>query len=268
MKSLSVLLVLFLTLSCGGNKNNEANVPTEQATVSILPTPTTNLAIPDNTLSQEYKILLIGNSHVASNNLAEIIKQLIKIGKPNSEVNVEKSEGFGYLSDKVNDGITLEKITSETWSHVILQAQKYSQSGSVLYPTTAAESWVSAVKNVNATPILFPEHPQQNNSEEARYVHNIHSSIAQKQQSCVAPVGLGWDKVLATLPDLTLHSADGNHAGYAGSYFTALIFYQVITNELADALPFMDTIPLSDSVQDQLGKIASQTLEQHQACDY
>ncbi len=268
MKSLSLLLLLFLTISCGGNKSNEANVPNDQAAALSLPDSTTNLAIPNNTLSQEYTVLLIGNSHVASNNLPEIIKQLIETGKPKSEVNVERSEGFGYLADKVNDGITLEKITSETWSHVILQAQKYSQSGSVHYPTTAAESWVSAVKNVNATPILFPEHPQLNNPEEARYVHNIHFSIAQKQQSCVAPVGLGWDIVLATLPDLALHSADGNHAGYAGSYFTALIFYQVITNELADALPFMDTIPLSDLVQDQLGKIASQTLEQHQACDY
>jgi len=261
-------IILIVVQACGSSKEDNTFVAIEEPIEIDKPSNENNIAIPDNTLVEHYKVLLIGNSHVTSNNLGNIIEKLIAKGKPQSKVDVDRDASSGYLSDKVNDGFTLEKIKGNNWTHVILQAQKYSQSGTVQYPTYAAENWIAIVKQRNATPILFPEHPQKRNRSEALYVHNIHLSIIEKQLSCIAPIGLGWDEVIDALPGLVLHANDGNHAAFAGSFFTALIFYQVITNELADALPYMENFPISESIQNQLGKIASQILDEHQACIY
>ncbi|MCO4799280.1 MAG: hypothetical protein KC484_08705 [Colwelliaceae bacterium] len=265
----AVLLSIIFIWGCGGSSTSTAPINTNGGDVTIVqPKIEENLAIPNNTLAQHYKVLLIGNSHVTSNNLPKIIELLIQQGKTNNQVKVEHSSGAGYLDDRINDGVTLEKIESESWTHVVLQAQKYSQSGSRLYSTDAAESWVAIVKQKNATPILFPEHPQKGNSFEGQYVHDIHMSIVENQKSCIAPIGLAWNEAIDELPDLTFHAVDGNHAAYTGSFLTALVFYQVITGELADSLPYMQSIPLSESVQSDLGKIASKILDENQACDY
>lgn len=269
LRILFIYGVLFINGGCGGSSSDKSQGVEQENTVTLVqPVASENLAIPDNSLVDHYKVLLIGNSHVVSNNLSEIIKQLINTGKPHTLVTVDRAPGGAYLDDRVNDGVTLEKIQSDSWTHTILQAQKYSQSGSVEYPTHAAENWIEILKIQNTTPILFPEHPQRGNPVEAQYVHDLHLSIIEKQKSCLAPIGLAWDKAIAEMPSLTLHAPDGNHAAYAGSFLTALIFYQVITGELADSLPFMEQIPLSENIQRELKIIASQILDENQACDY
>ncbi len=264
-----VLLWLSLFLISCGSSNSSSEKPIESAeSIVISEAPDENLAIPNNTLTASYKVLLIGNSHVESNNLPDIIEQLIKLGKPSAKVSVERLPNYNFLDNRINDGVTLEKILQKDWSHVVLQGQKYSQSRSVQYSTREAEKWVYLIKKQDITPILFPEHPQRGSTWEAQYVHDIYLAIQQNQQACLAPVGLGWDEVIAQLPELTLHAPDGNHAAYAGSFFTALIFYQVITGELADAVPYSSKFKLERSTQNQLGEIASQILDTHQACEY
>ncbi|GLX80052.1 hypothetical protein tinsulaeT_33920 [Thalassotalea insulae] len=256
-----------LLINCGSSSSSDNSKKTSE-TIVIDQSPDENLAIPDNTVVSSYQVLLIGNSHVASNDLPALIERFIKLGKPNAKVSVERLSNYNYLDNRINDGVTLEEIERKNWSHVVLQGQKYSQSKSVLYSTREAEKWIYLIKQRGITPILFPEHPQRGSTWEAQYVHDIHLSIKNNQQSCVAPVGLGWNEVLSQLPDLTLHAPDGNHAAYAGSVFTALVFYQVITGELADALPYSDKIKLDNSTQARLGEIASQILDEYQACDY
>ena len=261
----SILMMSLFLLGCGGSstKSNVESVSIETVSSAVI----NNIDIPNNTLVNHYKILLIGNSH-ASMSLGELIKVMINKSKPESEIDIDRVEGLAYLSDRINDGITLEKIRSNQWSHIILQAQKYSQSGSTIYPTDAAQFWISTAKEMGATPILFPEHPQKGNKDEAQYIQNIHLSIIAKQKSCLAPIGLGWDSAINALPEIPFHSGDGNHAAYIGNFLSALIFYQVITNELADALPYIESIEISESIQSQLGEIASQILEKNQACKF
>jgi len=267
MRNLLLILVFSSIIGCGGSSSSNGAVDNGKINKSP-PNSNSNLPIPNNTLSANYKVLLVGNSHVSANNLSGIIKTLIEHGKPQHGIQVSNVGGTEFLDGRINDGKTLERIESDSWTHVILQGQKYSQSGAKLYATDATETWISVVKEQQATPILFPEHAKYGNQNEAQYVHDIHLSIIEKQSSCIAPIGLGWDKVITEMPQLVLHSPDGNHAAYTGSFFTALIFYQVITGELADALPYIGAVPLSEDIQDRLGIFASQILDEHQACDY
>ena len=138
----------------------------------------------------------------------------------------------------------------------------------MLYSTEATRSWIQRAKNRGATPILFPEHPQRGNLLEADYVHSIHVDIADEESSCIAPVGLSWNKVLAIEPDLKLYQVDGNHATELGALLSALVLYQVVSGQTADTLPYIAALPGTDAEQALLGQIASQTIAEHVPCPF
>lgn len=99
-------------------------------------------------------------------------------------------------------------------------------------------------------------------------VFNIHQGIAQRRAACVSPIGPAWDEASLALPAGVLHVSDGNHAALTGSLLTALIFYEVITGELAEQLPYINSIKVAEDVQQQLGQIASATIQQYAPCSY
>lgn len=261
-------LVTALTLSSLlAGCSNESEPPNGKVEVEIVKVeaPTNNLPVPDNRFSNDYKIIMFGNSHIIG--LSHYITMLIEVGNPNADVKVFNAGG-GFLDNSSMLQRRAKMLESEPWSHIILQGQKYSQSGIADYPTIAAQMWIGRSKVKGITPVLFPEHPQRGKSEEGRRVHDLHISIAAKQKSCVAPIGLTWDKVLMTMPNLILHNDDGNHASHMGSFLSALVFYEVITGESADLLPFIAELPFEESTQQLLGQIASEIIQANQPCTF
>lgn len=264
MNKILIFALIFLLPSCGGN--NKANEVTDiNNSLVEIPFDDTGqvLEIPDNRSNDDYKILFYGNSHVAG--IPDLVKTIILNGLPNKTVLAKTAPGGQYLADRLNDQASIDALLRDNWSHVIFQAQKYSQSGAFDYPTTAAQTWIRRTKIRNATPILFPEHPQKGNENEGEKVHLIHTQIAALESSCVAPVGLTWDAVLELIP-LPLHTSDGNHAKYLGQFLTALVFYEVITGEPADLLPYINEIDVAEDIQHFLGQIASATLKLNPGC--
>jgi len=255
-----ILFILFFLSVCSC-ESVEVNEPTPVKSHESTPNPTANLSIPDNRFSNSYQLLIFGNSHVSG--LNHLIETLIQTGNPFATISVT-NEGGGFLDN--NQQIKIDLIKSKPWSHVILQGQKYSQSGTTIYSTVAAEILIDKAKTYKITPILFPEHPQRGNTEEGKRVHDIHMGIAEIQKSCVAPIGLTWDKVILTDPLLALHSSDGNHASLLGKLLTAYVFYEVITGESADSLPFIEEIAVAESTQQFLRQFASETIQAYQPC--
>lgn len=113
---------------------------------------------------------------------------------------------------------------------------------------------------------MFPEHPQRGFVDEGKRVHQLHMEISSKQKACVAPIGLTWDEVIMTTPTLKLHNADGNHASLTGRLLSAYVFYEVITGEAADLLPYIDTIDVDESIQQLLKQMASATIQANTPC--
>ena len=99
-------------------------------------------------------------------------------------------------------------------------------------------------------------------------VHDLHVSIADIQSSCVAPVGLVWDRVISLLPNLELHQTDGNHASDTGNFLTALVFYQTISGNSADLIPFISSINIDAATQELFGQITSEVIAEHPPCEY
>lgn len=266
MKIIVVCLLSVLgVIACGGSGDHQDNAPINQVPDDITEI-NSGLAIPNNQDVDSYKILFYGNSHIA--HLSAPLELMFQQGKPDKQVLISSSSSVQYLAERLVNEADVARLTGENWTHVIFQAQKYSQSGSVEYPTTGAETWVKKAKAQSATPIMFPEHPQRGNDQEARMIHNIHLTIAKNEASCVAPVGLAWDLALSLKPDLAMHAADGNHASALGKVLTAMVFYQVITGESADLLPYIAGLSADQETQDFFGQVASQTIQENIACDF
>ena len=247
------LLLLLSACGSGSEGTAEAQVSSDVKVPESVEV-SENLTVPDNRALDAFQVLVIGNSHVQS------IQKLLTIIFQN---------GVGAFLDVIVDKESLvELVETRPWTHIILQGQKYSQSQSVLYSTEATRSWIQRAKNRGATPILFPEHPQRGNLLEADYVHSIHVDIADEESSCIAPVGLSWNKVLAIEPDLKLYQVDGNHATELGALLSALVLYQVVSGQTADTLPYIAALPGTDAEQALLGQIASQTIAEHVPCPF
>ncbi|KGJ87620.1 hypothetical protein [Colwellia psychrerythraea] len=267
MKSSIFILPLILLLSACGS-GSEGAAKTQVIPEVKKPEPVgeaENLAIPDNRALDAYQVLVIGNSHVQS--IQKLLTIIFQHGFEEKEINIDTRVG-AFLDVIVDKESLIELIETRPWTHIILQGQKYSQSQSVLYSTEAAKTWIQRTKKKGATPILFPEHPQKGSVTEAGYVHSIHVDIADEESSCIAPVGLSWNKVLAIEPELNLYQADGNHATELGALLSALVLYQVVSGQIADTLPYVADLPGTATEQALLGQIASQTVAEQVPCAF
>jgi hypothetical protein len=212
-----------------------------------------------------YQVLFIGNSHSVFNGLPNLVATLIETGSPGTRAYAGNAPRYRFLSERLDDGVTLEMLQSRPWTHVILQAQKYSSSGKYYYSTAAAQQWIRLVKAQNARPILFPEWPRWGNQEEGQRIHDLHLSISSREPACVAPIGLAWEESLARKPSLRLHAADGNHSNLDGALLTAYVLYNVTTGQSPAELPFIPAIDVTAANQQHLRNVAADIVFANQA---
>ncbi len=257
------LLFVGLLTSCGGSSESSETGGKPESNSGNM---SSGLPISNLQDAQHYKVLFFGNSHVA--NLPRFLTQLIESGLPHKSLTTKGTPNSLYLDERLYDPSSMEALQSEEWTHVIFQAQKYSQSGSVYYSTDAAKLWINRTKEINATPILFPEHPQENNIGEGIRVYELHQSISADEASCVAPIGYVWKKILTVQPELSLYEHDGNHANIHGQLLTSMVFYEVITGEPADMLPFISEIEVDSDTQALMGQVVSEILTERPACQF
>lgn len=205
----------------------------------------------------DFRILFIGNSHSSGNDLPDTVARLIQQEYPAAEVLVDNAARWAFLAERLDDNVTQKKLESRPWTHVILQAQKYSSSGRYNYPTDAAEEWIRRVRERDAIPVLFPEWAREGNTEEGARVYGLHMDIASREPACVAPVSFAWQIVHDTHPDLRLHARDGNHSNRNGALLTAYVLYQTITGKPASELPDIAKLKPKTDIQKILRDAAS-----------
>ena len=208
----------------------------------------------------DYEVLFIGNSHSSTNGLPNLVIKLIESAQQGKTANAGLASGYRFLDERIGDGITLDTLKARQWTHVFLQAQKYSTTGRYFYPTDAAQDWIKRVKALNATPVMFPEWPRYRNKEEGQRIYELHQLIASQEAACVAPVVPVWDAFIARYPNIKLHAADGNHSNLNGALLTAYVFFQIITEKPANVLGYIPELGVSEETQAQLKAV---TLDFH-----
>ena len=268
MKRLFLLVAAVTLSSCGGGSDQATgSAPAgDTADPGVLSRYTASYPLVDNSDAAAYKVLLMGNSHASG--LYPVLADLLALGQPDKRIDVQLSSRGGFLADRVNDGFSHHDLESEPWTHVILQGQKYSTTGSYSYPTDAAEYWIRGSKQQGATPIMFPEHPRKGNTWEGQTLWDLHKGIAVRENTCVAPVGLVWDEVSFRAPSLVLHQSDGNHASKTGSLLTALVFYPIITGQPVESLPELSTFGIGAATEQILKEAVSSLLYTSAPCEF
>ncbi len=247
IKLFTVLCITLSLLSCGGGESGtDSEAPENKAT---------------------FEVLLMGNSHSSLNDLPGKLRTLIEIGTGET-VLTANAPGWKFLDERLTDGVSNDFLKSRSWTHVILQAQKYSTSGLVNYSTEPSKTWIRRVKSQNASPIMFPEWPRQGNYEEGNRVHILHESIVSAEPACLAPIGLTWDFVILNHPEIVLHDTDGNHSNDQGALLTAYVLYETITKNPAESLPNIESLAISNEIQTILKRASSEIIKQNPPCQY
>ena len=245
MMSIRILLTALVVLlaACGGGD-------TQRGGATSGPPPAT----------ADISLLFMGNSHTSVNDLTRMVADMVRAGKPGKTVASIEAPGWMFLEDRLHDTPSINLLRSQQWSFVILQAQKYSESGQFQYSTEEAQELVRMSRTQHAVPIMFPEWPRRGIDETQR-IFDLHVSIAQAEPACVAPIPQAFDLALARDRTLTLHAADGNHSAPAGAFLAALVLYATITGLSPLDLPALPQYPVSTSVQATLRAIAAETVQ-------
>jgi len=246
-------LALLLT-ACGGGDGGNSQPVTNPGTFTPPPQPAPQPVMADITL------LFIGNSHTAANNLTGMVVDMVRAGEPGKTVAAAMATGSPFLDEHLNNAQTMALLRGQTWSFVILQAQKYSVSGQFTYSTAEAKELIRISRGQHAVPVMFPEWPLRGVDETWR-IFDLHVSIAQAEPACVAPIGQAWDLALARDPTLPLYAADGNHSAPAGAFLAALMLYATITGQSPLNLPPLPQYPVDVSLQETLRGIAAETVQ-------
>jgi len=212
-RSLAVVLALTVVLgACGDGGSGSAAASQEIAAVPA-----------------DVAVLMIGNSHTVGAGLPAKLQALLEAALPGRRVLVAVAPSSAFLDEHLQDAGTLEMLAARRWQAVVLQAQKYSASGQIDHPTTAAEELVRRARLQGAVPLLYPEWARKGIDESER-IWALHSGIAERARACVAPIPQAWASALSADPALPLHGADGNHASDTGAQLTAWVLMATLTN--------------------------------------
>ena len=208
----------------------------------------TFLGIIQLTFSQETKrVLFLGNSYTASNNLPNLVSQM---AANTGDVLIYDSNtpGGHRFMNHASNSTTLNKINADNWDFVALQGQSQETSFSEtqmqneVYPF--ATQLVNAIRTNNSCsqPLFYMTWGRENgDSQNCQYIprvctyegmddaiRNTYVFIAEENTSEIAPVGAVWRYIRTNHPEIDLYSGDGSHPSLAGSYAAACAFYTMI----------------------------------------
>ncbi|MEZ4805207.1 MAG: PKD domain-containing protein [Bacteroidia bacterium] len=241
------------------------------------------LLISLNSFSQNdtMRVLFLGNSYTAVNNLPQIIQDLASSANK-TLIFEENTPGGNTLEQHSTNPISIDRIKQGNWDFIVLQEQSlvptidYYRYNS-MYP--AAKRLNDTIKKYNAcarvvmymtwgrryggqqcdqgamncSPV-FVNFSHMQDSLESAYV-----GIANIINAYVSPVGIAWKKVIEDT-SIVLHSGDDSHPNYNGSYLAACVFHSVIWDESPIGLTFTGT--LSNSMATYFQTIADSTVFQ------
>jgi len=200
-----------------------------------------------HSFSQTKKLLWIGNSYTAANNLPLLTYNLALSGGDTLIYDSNTPGGMTFNGHSTN-ATTLQKIGLGDWDNVILQAQSQEPSfspGQVASQTTPFARKLDSLIHVSspcAETVFYMTWGRKfgDDSNCANYppictfsgmtdrLRSSYKLMADENEALLAPVGMAWKKSWETNSSIDLWSSDNSHPSLAGSYLAACVFYTTL----------------------------------------
>lgn len=208
------------------------------------------------------KVLFLGNSYTASNNLPSMISSMATSTGNTLTYDSNTPGGYRFMNH-VSNTTTINKINADNWDFVALQAQsqetswEQSQMEVELYPHAA--SLINTIRTNNACtlPLFYMtwgrENGDANNCAAIPWVCTYEGMddairatyilMAEQNNAQVSPVGAVWRYIRTNQPNIDLYAGDGSHPSLAGSYAAACAFYTMIFKKDPTLITWNSTLP-------------------------
>ncbi len=231
-----------------------------------------------NLKSQNFKVLFIGNSYTAVNNLPLTVSNIAtSLG---DTLTYDSNTPGGYTFNLHSSNVTtLSKINAQAWDFVVLQEQSQlpsfdpTQVDVDVYPyARKLDSLILANDSCTET-FFYMTWGRQNGdlSNCAAYppvctyngmqqrLRDSYMEMSVNNHGSVSPVGVAWKNIRDNYPGINLYQADESHPSVHGTYLAACVFYSSLFHKSTVGSSFISAgISAADAIAIQT--IASSTV--------
>jgi len=197
--------------------------------------------------AQTTRVLFLGNSYTATNDLPGMLRQLaLSLG---DTVTTQQSTPGGYTYQlHTTNAASQQYIDQGGWDFVVLQEQsqlpsfQLSQVQNDCFPFAAALIDSIRVHSPCAEPVFYMTWGRQNGDAQNctnwppvctfegmnALLRERYLMMAVDNSAWCAPVGMAWKHTRDQQPTINLYSSDGSHPSAEGTYLAACTFYATL----------------------------------------
>ena len=165
----------------------------------------------------------MGNSFTARNNLPGLLVRMAEARGTSVEHRLI-SAGGASLRQHLNGGKALEAIKTGGFDFVVLQEQSTLPIKSPARMRESVRDFDAATKEAGARTALCLTWARRNAPETQQTLTSAYAGSAVELGATLVPVGMVWERFVATHDEPVLHDKDNSHPALAGSYLAACVF--------------------------------------------
>jgi hypothetical protein len=176
------------------------------------------------------KVLFIGNSFTARNDLPGLIEHLAA-ARGKSIRHHLISSGGASLRNHWNAGEALKAIQQGHYDCVVLQEQSTLPIKNAKRMHENIRLFDEAIRAAGAKTVLYMTWARQHAPESQQAIIDAYTAIGRELGATVVPVGEVWQHFLQRHDRPVLHDRDQSHPSPAGSYLAACVFLAILFQE-------------------------------------
>jgi hypothetical protein len=183
------------------------------------------------------RILFIGNSLTAANNLPAVLEAL---ARADTRTRIE-AEVVAFpdhsLEDHWNRGDARRAIARGGWDIVVLQQGPSARPESEAVLREYTKAFDAEIRKVGARTALYMVWPASSRASDFDGVARSYSHAAADVKGLLFAVGEAWRAAWKRDAKVALYGSDGFHPSALGTYLAALVIYQGVTQRSVIGLP-------------------------------
>lgn len=176
------------------------------------------------------KVLFIGNSFTARNDLPGLIAQMAEARGKHLDHRLI-SAGGASLRMHWNKGDALKAIEEASYDYVVLQEQSTLPIKNALRMHENIRLFDEVIRASGAKTALYLTWARRHSPDSQEAITDAYQSIGKELGAIVVPVGIAWQEFQRRRDRPVLHDADESHPTLAGSYLAACVFLAVLFEE-------------------------------------